>query len=254
MAGLPGQAMGYDRAITIFSPEGKLYQVEYAFEAVRKGWTSLGVRSDSSVVLLSEKKHVMKLMDLDTIEKVFIVDDHIGVTFAGFGSDGRILIDYARLVSIRHKLLYGDPITIEYLTKQVADVKHQYTQYGGVRPFGVSMIFGGVDPDGATRLLRTEPGGQYIGYHAIAIGMGGQAANEYLEQHYNAKLDPESTIMLAFEAMVYSIKQRNENIAELTAENFDAGVALRDTGKMRKLAKDEIEEIVGKVVQKFQKD
>ncbi|MEB3758102.1 MAG: archaeal proteasome endopeptidase complex subunit alpha [Desulfurococcales archaeon] len=248
MAGLPGQAMGYDRAITIFSPEGKLYQVEYAFEAVRKGWTSLGVKTKGTVVLLSEKKYVTKLMELDSIEKVFSVDEHIGVTFAGFGSDGRVLIDYARLVSIRHKLLYGDPITVEYLTKHVADVKHQYTQYGGVRPFGVSMIFGGVDPDGTPRLLRTEPGGQYIGYQAIAIGMGAQSANEYLEKHYNYELGKDETIELAFKAMIYSMQQRNENIKELTEENFDAGIALVETGKFRKLSKEEIKEILSRLI------
>ncbi|MEB3755619.1 MAG: archaeal proteasome endopeptidase complex subunit alpha [Desulfurococcales archaeon] len=248
MAGLPGQAMGYDRAITIFSPEGKLYQVEYAFEAVRKGWTSLGVKSNNAVVLLSEKKYVTKLMELDSIEKVFMIDDHIGVTFAGFGSDGRVLIDYARLISIRHKLLYGDPISIEYLTKQVADIKHQYTQYGGVRPFGVSMIFGGVDPDGTPRLLRTEPGGQYIGYYAIAIGMGAQGANEYLEAHYEQNLTPEETLELAFKAMIYSMQQRNENIKELTEENFDVGIALVETGKFKKLSKEEVKEVLSKIL------
>ncbi|MCE4614879.1 MAG: archaeal proteasome endopeptidase complex subunit alpha [Desulfurococcales archaeon] len=248
MAGLPGQAMGYDRAITIFSPEGKLYQVEYAFEAVRKGWTSLGVKSSSAVVLLSEKKYVTKLMELDSIEKVFIIDDHIGVTFAGFGSDGRVLIDYARLVSIRHKLLYGDPISIEYLTKHVADIKHQYTQYGGVRPFGVSMIFGGIDPDSTPRLLRTEPGGQYIGYYAIAIGMGAQGANEYLEAHYKPDMTPEETLELSFKAMIYSMQQRNENVKELTEENFDAGMALVETGKFKKLSREEVRNILSNVL------
>ncbi|MGC9072222.1 MAG: archaeal proteasome endopeptidase complex subunit alpha [Acidilobus sp.] len=191
----------YDRAITIFSPDGELYQVRYAFEAVRKGWTSLGILTTSGVVLAAEKRKTMLLLDLDGIEKIYRVDDHIGVTFAGMGSDGRVLIDYARLVAVRHRLTYGEPPSTEYVAKAVADVKQLYTQHGGVRPFGVALIFGGVDSDGAPRLYRTEPGGQYFSYYAVAIGLGGDAANSYLEKVYKKDMSLEDAIKASIVAL-----------------------------------------------------
>lgn len=191
----------YDRAITIFSPDGELYQVRYAFEAVRKGWTSLGILTSGGVVLAAEKRRTMPLLDLDGIEKIYKVDDHIGVTFAGMGSDGRVLIDYARLVTVRHRLTYGEAPSTEYVAKAVADVKQLYTQHGGVRPFGVALIFGGVDPDGTPRLFRTEPGGQYFSYYAVAIGLGGDAANSYLEKIYRKDMSLEDAIRASIVAL-----------------------------------------------------
>lgn len=200
--GLPPTA--YDRAITIFSPEGKLYQVEYAFEAVKRGWTSLGLRTRDSVILAAEKRRVVPLLDIDSVMKINVVDEHIGVTFAGMGSDGRILVDYARLVAARHRLIYGEPSTVEYVVRAVSDVKQAYTQHGGVRPFGVSLIFGGIDGDGRTRLFRTEPGGQYFSYYAIAIGIGGEAAEAVLEKEYRYDMDFESALKLAVKALLNS--------------------------------------------------
>jgi proteasome alpha subunit len=199
--GMPPTA--YDRAITIFSPEGKLYQVEYAFEAVKKGWTSLGIRTKDAVILAAEKRRVVPLLDLDSVMKINVIDEHIGVTFAGMGSDGRILVDYARLVAARHRLVYGEPATVEYVVRAVSDVKQAYTQHGGVRPFGVALIFGGID-NGKTRLFRTEPGGQYFSYYAIAIGIGGEAAEGLLEKEYNYEMDFDSALELAVKALLKS--------------------------------------------------
>ncbi|MEM5873737.1 MAG: archaeal proteasome endopeptidase complex subunit alpha, partial [Acidilobaceae archaeon] len=160
------QAMAYDRATTIFSPEGDLYQVRYAFEAVKKGWTSVGIRSIHGVVLGAEKRKISPLLDIANIEKIYKVDDHVAVAFAGMGSDGRILIDVARQLALRHRLIYGEEATVDLLAKYVADIKQAYTQHGGVRPFGVALLFGGVNPDGSVRLFRTDPGGQYFSYNA----------------------------------------------------------------------------------------
>ena len=218
--------MGYDRAINIFSPDGKLYQVEYAFEAVKQGWTSIGIRTNSAVILLSEKRKQVKLMEIDSIEKVVVIDTHIGATFAGFGSDGRRLADVARYIASYHRYVYGDPITVEYLTKQIADIKHLYTQQGGVRPFGVSMIFAGIDIQSkTTKLFRTEPSGHYVGYYATVIGIGSQSATDYLEEHYNYNYNLDESIKLAFKAMLYSISQRGEDLSGFTHENFDLGYA-----------------------------
>lgn len=199
--GMPPTA--YDRAITIFSPEGKLYQVEYAFEAVKKGWTSLGIRTRDAVILAAEKRRVVPLLDIDGVMKINVVDEHIGVTFAGMGSDGRILVDYARLVAARHRLIYGEPATVEYVVRAVSDIKQAYTQHGGVRPFGVALIFGGVD-NGKTRLFRTEPGGQYFSYYAIAIGIGGESAESIIEKEYKYDMSFEDALSLAVKALLKS--------------------------------------------------
>jgi len=197
-------ATAYDRAITIFSPEGRLYQVMYASEAVKQGWTSLGLRTEEYVIIAAEKRRIMRLLDLDSMEKIYKVDDHVGVTFAGIGGDGRVLIDYARLVAARHRLIYGEPASVEYIVKSVADVKQMYTQHGGVRPFGVALIFGGVDEDGSTKLFRTEPGGQYFGYHAIAIGIGGDHANSFFEKNYKKDMSFDDAVVTVIKALINS--------------------------------------------------
>lgn len=226
--------MGYDRAITIFSPDGSLYQVDYAFEAVKKGWTTLGVKTKSAVVLLGEKKKASQLLDIDSIEKVFILDDHVGCSFAGLASDGRVLIDYARDSALQHRLIYDEPISIDYLTKLISDVKQRYTQYGGLRPFGVALIIGGVDK-GVTKLYMTEPSGQYMPYQAVAIGQGGYAATEYLEKNYRDDLDTEGTILLALNALRSTLKPGEK----LGPSNVEIGYASVSSGVFRKLTNEE---------------
>jgi len=236
----PPSTMGYDRAITVFSPDGKLYQVEYAFEAVRRGWTTLGIRSKHGIVLAAIKKKVLPLMDFSGIEKVFKVDDHIGMTFAGFASDGRILVDYARLRAIQHKLLYDEKISVELLTRRICDVKQSYTQHAGVRPFGVALIIGGVD-DLGPRLFMTEPSGQYMSYFAVAIGAEGQAANEYLEKHYKEDLALDELIVLAINTLMEASKE------ELGPEFIEIGYVDAEKHVFKKLSIKEVSEFISKV-------
>ncbi len=236
----PPTTMGYDRAITVFSPDGKLYQVEYAFEAVRRGWTTLGIRSKHGIVLAAIKKKVLPLMDFSGIEKVFKVDDHIGMTFAGFASDGRILVDYARLRAIQHKLLYDEKISVEFLTRRICDVKQSYTQHAGVRPFGVALIIGGVDDIGP-RLFMTEPSGQYMSYFAVAIGAEGQAANEYLEKHYKEVLALDELIVLAIKTLMEASKE------ELGPEFIEIGYVDAEKRVFKKLSIKEVSEFISKV-------
>ncbi|MDT7866202.1 MAG: archaeal proteasome endopeptidase complex subunit alpha [Desulfurococcales archaeon] len=242
------QAMAYDRAATIFSPEGDLYQVRYAFEAVKKGWTSLGIRSVKGVVLAAEKRRLTPLLDVSDIEKIYKVDDHVGVAFAGMGGDGRVLIDYVRLVSVRHKLVYGEQATVEYLAKAVADVKQAYTQHGGVRPFGVALIFGGVNPDGSVKLYRTDPGGQYFSYKAVAIGMGDSFVNSFLEKMYREELSIDSAIKLAIEALfksrVAAGEEKKEQLYPVFHELIEIGFVDRDEKMFKKLTPEEIKSIV----------
>jgi len=241
-------ATAYDRAITIFSPEGRLYQVMYASEAVKQGWTSLGLKTEEYVILAAEKRRIMKLLDLDSMEKIYKVDDHVGVTFAGIGGDGRILIDYARLVAARHRLVYGEPATVEYIVKAVADIKQMYTQHGGVRPFGVALIFGGVDEDGTTRLFRTEPGGQYFGYYAIAIGIGGDHANAYFEKTYKSNMSFDEALVTVLKALVNSrvatSDEKRETILEELPSIVEIGYISAKDRTFRKLTYEELNKFV----------
>lgn len=242
------QAMAYDRAATIFSPEGDLYQVRYAFEAVKKGWTSLGIRSSKGVVLAAEKRRLSPLLDVSDIEKIYKVDDHVGVAFAGMGSDGRILIDYVRLVAVRHRLIYGEQASVEYLAKAVADVKQAYTQHGGVRPFGVALIFGGVNIDGSVKLYRTDPGGQYFSYKAVAIGMGDSYVNSFLEKVYKDDLTIDAMIKLAIEALFKSRiatgEEKKEQLFPTFYELVEIGYVDREEKLFRKLTQEEIKSII----------
>ncbi len=258
MAMLPQQT-AYDRATIIFSPEGDLYQVRYAFEAVRKGWTSLGVRGVDAVVLAAEKRRLTKLLDLDSIEKIYKVDDHIGVAFAGMGSDGRVLIDQARLIAVRHRLLYGEYPTVDYVAKAISDIKQIYTQHGGVRPFGVSLIFGGVNPDGQVRLLKTDPGGQYFSYYAVAIGSGESFVSSFLEEKYRRDMKFDELVELVIEALFRSQveasgeKKKPEELLGDFPDLIEIGYVKKDEKKFHKMGKEEIGEYVEKIKDKLLK-
>jgi proteasome alpha subunit len=192
--------MGYDRAITIFSPDGRLFQVEYALEAVRRGWIALGIRCTDGVVLAVEKKKISPLIDPSSMEKILKIDDHVGATFAGLSSDARILVDRARQEAQINRMLYDETIDVEVLTKKVCEVKQIYTQHAGVRPFGVALLIAGVDKFGA-RLFMTEPSGAYAGYFAVAIGAGNQSVTEFFEKNYQQDISVDSAITLALKAL-----------------------------------------------------
>ncbi|MCE4623990.1 MAG: archaeal proteasome endopeptidase complex subunit alpha [Caldisphaeraceae archaeon] len=240
----------YDRAITIFSPDGELYQVRYAFEAVKKGWTTLGITTKEGVVLAAEKRKMLPLLDLEGVEKIYKIDNHIGVTFAGMGSDGRVLIDYARQLSIKHRLIYGESPSVEYITKSVADIKQAYTQHGGFRPFGVALIFGGVDDDNTVKLFRTEPGGQYFSYYAVAIGLGGDIANTYMEKEYKKDMRLENAIELAVKALFKSRAATSDEKKEELIKYFDQSVEIVYISVKEKMytkvSRDEIANMVNK--------
>jgi proteasome alpha subunit len=232
-------AMGYDRALTIFSPDGKLYQVEYAAEAVRRGWTSLGIKSEYGVVLIAERRKISPLHDVLNLEKVFIIDSHIGATFSGLGHDGRVLIDYARLIAIRNRLTFDEPIDVELLARIICDIKQAYTQQGGVRPFGVSIIFGGIDRKGV-ELIKTEPSGLYFKYFGVAAGSGEQTVSSYLEKHYNPKMSVEELIILGLRALRAAIEE------PLKVERVEIGYADISTKVFRKLSIEETQRFLEK--------
>jgi len=244
-------AAAYDRAITMFSPEGRLYQVLYASEAVRQGWTSLGLKTDGFVILAAEKRRFSTFLDLDGMEKIYKIDDHVGATFAGIGGDGRVLIDYIRLVAVRHRLIYGEPASVEYIVRAVADLKQAYTQHGGVRPFGVSLVVGGVD-DGKTRLFRTDPGGQYFGFYAVAIGMGEETVYSLFEKRYRRDLPLEEALSLVVEALLRvklsTSKEEREKVLKEAHDTMEIAIIEAEKPLFRKLSKSEIKEITDKVI------
>lgn len=208
-------AAAYDRAITIFSPDGRIYQVEYAFEAVRRGWTTLGLRTRTAAVIAAEKRKISPLVDERSIPKIFKIDDHIGASYAGMAGDGRILLDYAIQKALLHRFYYDEPVPVEYLAKLVCDVKQLYTQHAGVRPFGVSIIFAGIDERGP-QVYMTEPSGRYLGYYATAIGEKSNTILEFLEKNYKYDLDVKDSIKLAIEAILNIVEGKPpENYIEL---------------------------------------
>ena len=179
---LPAQ-QGYDRAITIFSPDGRLYQVEYAIETVRRGTIAIGIRCKDGIVFAVEEK-VRKLQVSPSAQKIFQIDDHVGVVAAGYIPDARSQVDKARFFSQSNHLIYDVPVEVETIAKHLADQSQQYTQYGGVRPFGVALILGGI-ANGTTQLFLTDPSGAYISYDAVAIGANSDRVTEFLEKHYS---------------------------------------------------------------------
>ncbi|MGC9107715.1 MAG: archaeal proteasome endopeptidase complex subunit alpha [Infirmifilum sp.] len=203
---------GYDRAITIFSPEGRLYQVEYAYEAVKRGMTALGVKAVDGVVLAVEKRSASPLVE--GTEKIKMIDQHVGVAFAGLFGDARVLIDQARIYAQSHRLVYGEPIPIELLVKRICDIKQMYTQHGGVRPFGVAFLFAGVDRKGV-HLIQTDPGGTYLRCKARAIGTGAQKAIDLFTREYTDNIKIDQAILLALRALKESMEDG------FTAENIE---------------------------------
>ncbi|WP_436924356.1 archaeal proteasome endopeptidase complex subunit alpha [Halosimplex amylolyticum] len=194
------QQQAYDRGITIFSPDGRLYQVEYAREAVKRGTASIGVRTSDGVVLAVDKRIRSPLMERSSVEKIHKADDHIGIASAGHVADARQLIDFARRQAQVNQLRYGEPIGVETLTKAVTDHIQQYTQVGGARPFGVALIIGGI-ANGEPRLYETDPSGTPYEWKALAVGADRGDIREYLEENYSEEMDLDGGVGLALEAL-----------------------------------------------------
>jgi proteasome alpha subunit len=229
------QQQAYDRGITIFSPDGRLYQVEYAREAVKRGTASIGVRTPEGVVLVVDKPVRSSLLEGTSVEKLHKVDDHVGVASAGHVADARQLIDFARQQAQVEQLRYGQRIGVETLTKRVTDNIQQYTQIGGARPFGVALIVGGVE-NGTPRLYETDPSGTPYEWKALAVGSDRSAIEDYLAEGYEEGMSLEDGIGLALRALA--------DVGDDGLDPAGLGVATIavDTAQYRELDRAEIRE------------
>ena len=183
------KGLGYDRGSTIFSPDGRLFQVEYAIEAVKRGTTAIGMKTAEGCSLIVNKRLHSSLVEREMVKKIFAIDEHIACAIAGLTADARILVNQARVQAQIHRITYNETITIEALTRRLADLKQMYTQHAGVRPFGVSLLIAGCDEIHGPQLFMTEPSGSYWGYRATAIGSGAPVIIEFLEKEYQEKME-----------------------------------------------------------------
>ena len=224
----------YDRAITIFSPEGRLYQVEYALELVKRGAPIVGISSKEGVVLAANVTPESRLEDTKYFHKIYQLDDHVGAAIAGLMSDARVLIGQSRVYCQSNRLLYDEPVDIEILTRRIGDQSQVYTQHAGVRPFGVSMIIAGVDKTGS-RVFSADPSGSYRGYRATAVGRKSEEANKVLEEGYRQDLTLEEATKLAVEAV------KTASDGEVDSKILKVAVVPVETRAFRRLSEEEVE-------------
>jgi proteasome alpha subunit len=239
--------MGYDRAITVFSPDGRLFQVEYAREAVKRGTTSVGIKARDGVVLLVDKRISSRLLEPQSTEKIFQVDDHIGAVTSGLVADARALVDRARVDAQINRVVYNEPIGIETLAKKIADHKQTFTQYGGVRPYGTALLIGGIDDTGP-RLFETDPSGALLMVKATGIGSGRNIVMEFLEEKYNEDIDIGNAIRLGLEALYKATE------GKLTVDTAEIAAIDAKDNRFKKLGADELEEYVKSVLDSMPKE
>ncbi|MHB8584217.1 MAG: archaeal proteasome endopeptidase complex subunit alpha [Thermoplasmatota archaeon] len=193
-------AQMYDSAATMFSPDGRIYQVEYAREAVKRGTTAVGIVYDEGALLLVDKRFGSPLIEPSSVEKLFKIDQHIGCASSGLVADARVLVARARVEAQQNRIMYGEPIELGILVKELSDLKQAYTQNGGVRPFGTALLLAGMDSE-RVRLFETDPSGAVVAYKASAIGVGRVSVMEFLEQEYRPGLTQEAAAKLGFTAL-----------------------------------------------------
>ncbi len=236
MQPMPHQLMGYDRAITMFSPDGRLLQVEYAKKTVRQGSTAIGMVCSDGVLLVADKRVVDSLVVPESIEKIWQIDAHIGSSASGILSDARVLIDRAQLKAQQHKVTYDSEIDTLTIVRDMCDLKQICTQSGGLRPFGVAVLVAGID-DHTPRLFETDPIGIYFQYKATAIGEGEIEVEEILHNEYKPSLSIEDGLKLSLKALKRVLGE-NFNV-----ERIDAAYITIAEKKFRKITKPKLEKV-----------
>ncbi|MFQ6020954.1 MAG: archaeal proteasome endopeptidase complex subunit alpha [Candidatus Aenigmatarchaeota archaeon] len=212
------EMMGYDRAIVTFSPDGRLFQVEYAREAVKRGTTSLGLIFSNGVVLAAIRRLKALAIPNTGSDKIHQIDDHLGTAISGFLADGRVLVDLGRIKAQVYKLTYDEPLSVYEATKEIADRMQLFTQYGGVRPYGVALLLGGVDEKGS-QLYEIDPSSAFYFWKAQAIGRGAPEALKILNRNWKKGMSEEEAIKLALQALKTGEKGVKSNEIELAIIN-----------------------------------
>ena len=237
MQPMPHQLMGYDRAITMFSPDGRLLQVEYAKKTVRQGSTAIAIVCADGVLFVTDKRIIDTLVVPEAVEKIWQIDEHMGATASGILSDARVLIERAQLKAQQHRITYDSPIDTLSIVKDVCDLKQICTQSGGLRPFGVSLLIAGIE-DHTPRLYETDPTGIFFQYKATAIGEGEVEIEEILRSEYKPDITIEEGLRLSLKSLQ---KVLGENFR---LERIDAAYIKIDEKKFRKFSKEKIEKAV----------
>jgi len=233
--------MAYDRAITVFSPDGRLFQVEYAREAVKRGTTTIGLKFKDGVTLIIDKRVSSRLIEPFSIEKIFVIDDHVGCATSGLVADARVLVDRARVEAQINKITYDETIPVDMLVKKICDFKQNFTQYGGVRPFGTSLLIAGIDSSG-THLFETDPSGALMAYKAGSIGSGRNEAMAVFDEKYKDDMRRDDAVLLGLEALSKATE------GEMTDVSVEIGL-IEKGANFRKLDPEE----VSKYVKTYQK-
>lgn len=228
--------MGYDRSIAMFSPDGRLLQVEYAKKTVRQGSTAVGIVCRDGVLLVTDKRIVDPLVVSDAIEKIFQVDEHIVATAAGILSDARVLIEMAQLKAQQHKVTYDSPIDTLTVVKNICNIKQICTQQAGLRPFGVSILVAGID-NKTPKLFETDPTGIFFQYKATVIGEKEPEIEEILHKKYKDSITIEEAFKLIVSALCRVLGK------EFNASRIDAAYIKTDEKKFRKMTKSQIEKV-----------
>jgi proteasome alpha subunit len=230
------QAMGYDRTATMFSPEGHLLQVEYAEKTVRLGVSSIGMVCSDGVFIIADKRIKDTLITENSSNRIYEIDSHIISSIAGITSDGRVLIDKAQLLAQQHRITYDSEIEPESIIKTISDIKQQFTQYGGARPFGVSLMLAGVY-EKKPQLFTSDITGNYFSYYANAIGENDEKIKEKLREKYKRDLTIKQGIKLALD-IFKEIKGKDFNI-----DNFELVYIKKDEEKLKRIEGKDIKEL-----------
>jgi len=234
------KSSAYDRVSTMFSPDGRLYQVEYASKIVEQGTVGVALVYGNGLIFGADKKVTSKLIKPASIEKVFKIDEHIGAISSGLVGDARRLVQLARKEAQENRMYYEEKIQVEALVKQVSGIKQLFTQYAGMRPFGVSFIIGGVDESGP-RVFETEPSGALAEYHAIAIGKGKKDSMAFFEKNYREGMSFENALSLALKGLAKGLGEKEKlDINRLDFAFVEVG------GKFERVPRQRLKSVLGK--------
>ena len=227
------QVMGYDRSATMFSPDGHILQVEYAEKTVRLGTASIGINCSDGVLIVADKGIKDTLIVPESADKIYEIDEHIIASASGFISDARVLVNQSRLVAQQHRVTYDTPIDVESIIREISDIKQQYTQHPGVRPFGVSLMIAGVQ-DSQAKLYSSDITGNYFEYTAIAIGENDDKIKETLRKKYKKEMKIEEGLKLCFEIF----KEVLGNKFDIS--RFNVAYVKDSEGKLKRLKAEDI--------------